>query len=534
MALSVDINRLLKGGAVEWDRIDFRKTFQPLPVLRSICGFANDIKNTGGGYIIIGVEPDDGHLPIFPVRGLSPGEITIFKQEIARICKHIYPPYYPIIEVDEYRNKQLLLLWVPVGANRPYQVPRGLIKPTQYSFYVRTSTATRKATVHEELELISLANQIPYDSQVHHLADITDLNFNLIQAYLTAAKSSLSTKLHEIPFADVCKRMNIAVAMSNGQLTPRNAGLLLFSSHPQKFFPGFFIELTEFDALGRYREKAFTGPLAFQIDTALTYIRGMVIAKMGKEYPKPSVKVEYFNYPFEAVKEALINAVYHSDYKENSPIEIKMTPKGMEIISWPGPLPPLDNQRLKSMELSVRRVRNPLLGHFLKQMRLIHGKVTGLEKIGYLMKNNGNPPPVFETDKKLKYFKVFLPVHPKFAPKPDVLEVQARPVKEINEIVLTLSQACPKLVPSMGQVGGKDTDIKSAAMILLAAQEERSLEDLMFKLSHTNKSRFRKSFIKPLMALGWLEYTLPQKPTSEKQKYLITQDGRRIIEQGHV
>ncbi len=43
MALAVDIDRLLKGGVVEWRHIDFKKNFHPLPVLRNICAFANDI-----------------------------------------------------------------------------------------------------------------------------------------------------------------------------------------------------------------------------------------------------------------------------------------------------------------------------------------------------------------------------------------------------------------------------------------------------------------------------------------------------------
>ena len=76
--------------------------------------------------------------------------------------------------------------------------------------------------------------------------------------------------------------MNIAADMGGPQVKPKNAGLLLFNNHPEKFFPGAFIELTEFDGVGKYREKIFTGPLGFQIDAVLTYIKGMVISKNGK------------------------------------------------------------------------------------------------------------------------------------------------------------------------------------------------------------------------------------------------------------
>ncbi len=414
-----------------------------------------------------------------------------------------------------------MVLWVPAGANRPYQVPSGLIKPARYAYYIRTATATRKATFHEELELISQANQIPFDSQIHHLANITDLDINLIQAYLTTVKSRLIVKSGKIPFINICKRMNIAADLGQGQAKPKNAGLLLFNNHPENFFPGAFIELTEFDGMGKYREKIFTGPLGFQIDGALTYIKGMIITKMVKESPKANEEWGYFNYPIKAVEEALINAVYHRDYKENAPVEIRIKPKGMEIISWPGPLPPLDNQKLKLGDVSLRRYRNPGLGHFLKQMRLVRGKGTGLEKMRFLMENNGNPAPVFETDKKRRFFRIFLPIHPQFAPQGPVLETQPKPLKEINEIVLSLSQVCPKAI-----------DIRNAALLLLTAQEPVSLESLMFKLNQTNKSRFRKGFIKPLMKSGFLEYTISQKPRSGKQKYVITERGRGIVEKG--
>ena len=240
---------------------------------------------------------------------------------------------------------------------------------------------------------------------------------------------------------------------------------------------------------------------------------------MGKEYPKAGEEAECFNYPFGAVKEGVLNAAWHRDYKENAPIEIRIKPKGMEIISWPGPLPPLDNQKLKLGEVSLRRLRNPGLGYFLKQMRVVRGKGTGLEKISFLMENNGNHAVVFETDKKRKYFKVFLPIHPKFAPQDPVLEIHSKPLKGIHEIVLSLSQACPKYM-----------DVRNAALLLLTAQDPVSLEGLMFKLNQTNKSRFRKSFIKPLMSLGWLEYTLPHKPRSGRQKYVITDQGRTLVE----
>ena len=59
MALLTDINDLLKKRKVESDRIEFKKGWNPTAIYRSICAFANDIEDIGGGYILVGVEAID-------------------------------------------------------------------------------------------------------------------------------------------------------------------------------------------------------------------------------------------------------------------------------------------------------------------------------------------------------------------------------------------------------------------------------------------------------------------------------------------
>jgi ATP-dependent DNA helicase RecG len=51
MALPVNINQLISGKAVEWDRLEFKKGWNPEEIVHSLCAFANDINNWGGGYV---------------------------------------------------------------------------------------------------------------------------------------------------------------------------------------------------------------------------------------------------------------------------------------------------------------------------------------------------------------------------------------------------------------------------------------------------------------------------------------------------
>ena len=65
MAIPVNINELINRTIVESARVEFKLDWNPEPILHTICAFANDIDNMGGGYIIIGVEERMAH-PYFP------------------------------------------------------------------------------------------------------------------------------------------------------------------------------------------------------------------------------------------------------------------------------------------------------------------------------------------------------------------------------------------------------------------------------------------------------------------------------------
>jgi ATP-dependent DNA helicase RecG len=65
MALPINVLDLIKGKAVESERIEYKKGWNPGPIYRSICAFANDFDDIGGGYIIVGIEEKNGR-PILP------------------------------------------------------------------------------------------------------------------------------------------------------------------------------------------------------------------------------------------------------------------------------------------------------------------------------------------------------------------------------------------------------------------------------------------------------------------------------------
>ena len=74
-ALPINVDELLNGQSVEWERLEFKQGWNPEEVIHSLCAFANDINNWGGGYIIIGIEEKDGQ-PLLPPKGVTKNKIS--------------------------------------------------------------------------------------------------------------------------------------------------------------------------------------------------------------------------------------------------------------------------------------------------------------------------------------------------------------------------------------------------------------------------------------------------------------------------
>ena len=80
MAIPTSIKTLLSGDVVEWARIELKQTWDPAASLKTICAFANDLDNWGGGYIIIGVQEVNGR-PIYPLKGSITRKIRFFPEK---------------------------------------------------------------------------------------------------------------------------------------------------------------------------------------------------------------------------------------------------------------------------------------------------------------------------------------------------------------------------------------------------------------------------------------------------------------------
>jgi len=408
MPLPINIHELIHGKTVEWERIEFKKGWNPESVLHTVCAFANDVNNWGGGYLVVGIEERNGR-PALPPVGVDLDRIDAIQQELHRLCQKIVPPYFPVVEPYEYEGRHILVIWVPGGETRPYKAPKSLAPGAERVYYVRRMSSTAQVNHAEEQQLLQLAATVPFDDRINHHASLSDLSLAQIRVFLQEIKSDLFESAGTMPFADLARSMQIARGPSE-DLRPVNVGLLFFSETPEKHFPYTWIEVNIYhdDVGDSFTEKVFKGPIHQQLRNALAYIRASVIVEHVEKVEGQAEAIRFYNYPFAAVEEALANAVYHKNYELREPIEVNIRREQIEILSHGGPMPPLTREDFKKERIVTRRYLNRRIGDFLRELHLTEGKGTGIPKIRRAMRNNDSPEPIFETDETRSYFLTIL------------------------------------------------------------------------------------------------------------------------------
>ncbi len=405
MALPINIEDLINGQTVEWERIEFKRGWNPEEIIHTLCAFANDLNNWGGGYVIVGIEENNGKA-ILPPYGLNQGDLDNIQGEILNLSYQISPNYFPLVQPYVMNNKHILVLWCPAGDNRPYSAPSTQGNKAQRQPYIRFGSRSIIAKDENLRRLQELTARVPFDDRINGKAKLNDLDLGLIQAFLQEVKSDLYEESKKISFEDLCQRMLIAKGPEES-VRPLNVGILFFCRQPENFLDRSWIELViHHDKTGRnFTEKNFKGPLQSQLRAILEYFKTQVLREQVIKIDGQAEVERYINYPFQALEEVLSNAVYHKSYELSKPIEVQLWHDKIEILSFPGPVPPVDAQILKQNQRIVARdYRNRRIGDFLKELRLTEGRGTGFPVIYRALELNDSPKPVFETDEQSSYF----------------------------------------------------------------------------------------------------------------------------------
>lgn len=260
-----------------------------------------------------------------------------------------------------------------------------------------------------------MANRTPFDDRGNPDIRLDDISPMLVLDYLKRVDSKLVNDFHKTPIEDILDKMDLFTGPTERRML-KNVAAMMFCEEPAKFFPYTQVEIVLFpNGLEQYPSNMIeipkiSGPVPYMIKATLDYLRTNLIKERIVK-PKDSAESDkFFNYPYQAFEEAVVNALYHRDYQEREPVEIRIEPQGVAILSYAGPDRSISMEAIqKAKLLKARRYRNRRLGDFLKELDLSEGRATGIPTIQDELRKNGSQPARIETDDERSYFLIEIP-----------------------------------------------------------------------------------------------------------------------------
>ena len=378
---------------------------------------------------MVGVKEENGHA-IRPVTGIDPNQIEPIEKDMVGYNNLMRPYYQPRLYIEEADGKTILVIKVSPGERRPYKVPDQITaKQKTYNYYIRYNSSSIVPKDEYERELINLANRMPFDDRGNDDIKLTDISPLLLHDYLVKVKSSLADISLTDHMEDVLEQMDLLEAVPEGWRI-KNVAAMMFSERPDRFFRQAQIEIVLFP---ESREKnpnnlievePIRGSVPQMIEKSLSYLNTNIIKKQIIKPKDRAQSITFFNYPYQALEEAVVNSLYHRDWTIREPVEITIEPERISILSFSGPNHTIPMEAVqKGISLRSRRYRNRRLGEFLKELDLTEGRATGIPTIQDELQANGSPAAKIETDEERTYFLIDIPCHPYFVNKETTMDL---------------------------------------------------------------------------------------------------------------
>lgn len=330
--------------------------------------------NTRGGTLVIGVVG-----PTASPLGVRDTETII--DRVLQAALAIEPPLIiPMPRIIQMKGQDIILVQLPQGMPHVYSLEGRYLR--------REHTENIPLKPHELRRLIMERGEISFETEIVTGASLDDIDWEKVEIY-TASLSGIS----ESDPRKILTRRG-CLALDNDQLLPTNAGILLFGKEPQRFLRGVEIIAARFAGetmSDTFSRQDITGPLPDQIRRAETFLVDHLRKNMQLRHTM--ARKESFEYPLEAARELVVNAVAHRDYSiRGSGIQLFIFRDHMEIAS-PGGLPgPVTIDNIKDERFS----RNPVIVQVLSDMGFIERLGYGVDRVIDLMQQQQLKEPEFQ------------------------------------------------------------------------------------------------------------------------------------------
>jgi ATP-dependent DNA helicase RecG len=351
----------------EAQNIEFKTSWQD-EYLKIISAFAN----CSGGKIYIGID-DKGNV----------AGIKNVKELLETLPNKIRNKLGIIVSVNLLKQDNKEYLEVEV---KPATFPVSY----EGKFYIRSGSTTQELTGQELTNFLLEKSGITWDERCEEETNNNDIDIFTIEKFKDLARDKIPSIIQEQNTNRIFQKLNL---FKNE--TIKRAGILLFGKDPQRFYPQAVVKIGRFKGSTEILfHDLIEGNLFEQLEKTLEILKSKyLISKIEFEGIQRKEKLEY---PYEALREAIINALIHRDYLGTSNVQIRVYDDKL-IIMNEGKLPPeLSIEKLKTDHLS--KPRNPLLASIFYFAGFIESWGSGTLKIINTCKNEGLPEPDFEND----------------------------------------------------------------------------------------------------------------------------------------
>jgi ATP-dependent DNA helicase RecG len=324
----------------------------PKSTISSVSAFAN----AEGGMLILGLSEADGFLAV---------EVDTAKlaADLASACAdRLEPPIRPDIDIAIVDSRPVVVALIdelPTNQKPCYVKSRGIDRGS----YIRTHDGDRALTTYEVHVLRSSRGQPIDDMAAVPGATVSDLDSRLVAALLRKLRDTRGRVFADAEDAEILRLLGVTVETDDGPAVTL-AGLLALGRYPQQFFPQLDITFVAFpttsgeplrDGTRFLDNQSIDGPIPTMVAETLSAMRRnmkrrSIVVGLGRE--------DRWEYPEEAVREVVANALMHRDYSplaRGTQVRVALYPDRLEVASPGGLHGPIAREDLLAEPVSSSR-----------------------------------------------------------------------------------------------------------------------------------------------------------------------------------
>ena len=245
-----------------------------------------------------------------------------------------------------------------------------------------------------------------FDEAICRDADYSAIDEKAVKDYLQNRGVKLKVSIPRISVKDFLIKTLKVAKEENGRIRPTNAAILFFGKDPYEYIPHHEIRIARFKGTTRSEfidSQEIRGPVYKMLDEAETFFkRNTRLANKIVEFKR----VDIPEYPYEAIREAIINAIAHRDYKRRgAPIMVAIFDDRVEVRNPGGLLPGLNIKKLEGNH----QTRNGVICKIFHETLDMEKFGTGIGKMKRLMKEHGLSAPQFSDEGDVFVVKFYGP-----------------------------------------------------------------------------------------------------------------------------